>query len=259
MNLNDLRNHIEKARLNVLHHPIYSSVKTARDLRLFTENHVYAVWDFMSMLKALQNTLTFTTTPWIPVSTGKTRYLINEIVKDEESDVDENGVRASHYEMYLGAMREIGADTSAVENMVDSVKNGKPVREIIAEISAESVRNFLSFTFDLIDENKPHKIAAAFTFGREDLIPEMFTQLVKDLEEKGELKAPKLLYYLERHIEIDGGEHSHLALEMIEELCGDDDQKWDEAAEAAVQALEHRALLWSHIVKSLKSENSILA
>lgn len=247
MNTETLRTQIEQARQEVLQHSIYHEVQTAEDLRLFTEAHVYAVWDFMSMLKALQNTLTCTTTPWIPVSTGKTRYLINEIVKDEECDVDENGLRASHYEMYLAAMREIGADTSSIEELVNSIGQGIPIREVLKQISDDPIREFLSFTFDLIDEGKPHKIAAAFTFGREDLIPEMFTQLVKDLEEKGELTAPKLLYYLERHIEIDGGEHSHLALEMIEELCGEDKSKWSEAAEAAIDALEYRAKLWSFI------------
>jgi hypothetical protein len=257
MNIETLRNQIEQARESVLNHPIYSEVKTADDLRLFTEAHVYAVWDFMSMLKALQNTLTCTTTPWIPVSTGKTRYLINEIVKDEECDVDENGNRTSHYEMYLAAMREIGADTSNIEKLVLSIANGRAIEEILPQISSVAIRNFLSFTFDLIQEGKPHKIAAAFTFGREDLIPEMFTRLVKDLEEKGELKAPKLLYYLERHIEIDGGEHSHLALEMIQELCGMDGQKWSEATDAAISALEHRALLWTSITNRISKERSI--
>ena len=257
MNIHSLREKIETSRIEVLEHPIYTEVKTAHDLRLFTENHVYAVWDFMSMLKALQNTLTCTTTPWVPVGTGKTRHLINEIVIDEECDIDESGVRKSHYEMYLAAMREIGANTTPIEQFVDAISSGTPVRQSLDAISNDPIRKFLSFTFDLIDENKPHKIAAAFTFGREDLIPEMFTQLVVDLEKKGELKAPKLLYYLERHIEIDGGEHSHLAIEMIEEFCGQDTQKWEEAIQAANEALKHRSHLWTSITQQILKQRSI--
>ena len=80
------------------------------------EYHVYAVWDFMSLLKALQIELTCTTLPWKPVGDTKIRRLINSIVLEEESDVDADGNPSSHYEMYLDAMIECGADTKKIES-----------------------------------------------------------------------------------------------------------------------------------------------
>ena len=45
-----------------------------------------------------------------------------------------------------------------------------------------NIKAFLDFTFRVIDEGKPHEIAAAFTFGREDLIPSMFTVILKNFQ-----------------------------------------------------------------------------
>jgi predicted protein tyrosine phosphatase len=103
---------IEQDRQALLTHPLYKKVERLDQLQLFTEQHVYAVFDFMSLLKTLQQLLTCVQVPWVPVGTPNTRYLINEIVLGEESDVDEHGVRMSHFEMYVKAMQQLGASTS---------------------------------------------------------------------------------------------------------------------------------------------------
>lgn len=69
-------------------------------------DHIYAVWDFMSLLKALQRHLTCVDVPWVQVGGSQARRLVNSIVLDEESDLETGPV--SHYELYLSAMEEIG-------------------------------------------------------------------------------------------------------------------------------------------------------
>src|SRR5574343_623846 len=98
-------------REQIVNHPVYKKIQTAEDVRVFMKYHVYAVWDFMSLLKALQRSLTRVELPWYPVGDAQTRFLINEIVVGEESDVDQFGVRMSHFELYLTAIKEMGADT----------------------------------------------------------------------------------------------------------------------------------------------------
>ncbi len=247
--IKELTTSIENERQQLVDHPLYSKIDTIEALQKFMETHVFAVWDFMSLLKGLQIGLTCTTTPWVPTKHRKTRKLINEIVFGEESDVDENGEPMSHFEMYIASMKEIGADTTQIEDFIKHIKEGKSINEAFETIEvSDAVKNFVNFTFEQFNSGKLHIIAAVFTFGREDLIPDMFIEIVKNISQNNNLSCEKLIYYLERHIEVDGGEHGPMALTMIDELCGADQQKWEEATIASKNALEHRIKLWNSLL-----------
>ena len=241
--INILNSNLTKYREEIVNHALYKKLNSIEDIAVMMEYHVYAVWDFMSLLKALQSLLTCTTSPWKPVGDGKIRQLVNSIVLEEESDVDKENNPLSHYEMYIDAMKQCGANTSAIESFVANV----------SATNIPSVNNgvdaFLNTTFDVIDSNETHKIASAFTFGREDLIPDMFTAIVNEYNTENNLD--KFVYYLERHIELDGGEHGPLALELISNLCGDDDNKWKEVEETAIACLVARKKLWDSILANL--------
>jgi hypothetical protein len=112
----------------------------------------------------------------------------------------------------------------------------------------EETKDFVRFTFSIIETGELHKIAALFTFGREDLIPDMFIEILREMSSQGQENISKLLYYLERHIEIDGGDHGPISLRMIDEICEDDAEKWQEATECAKQALEMRINLWNGLL-----------
>jgi hypothetical protein len=246
--LQQLESEIATYRQSLVEHPVYAEIRDLEGLQSFMESHVYAVWDFMSLLKALQINLTSVSLPWMPVGNPATRYLINEIVTGEESDVDEQGNRTSHFELYLKAMQQAGADTSPIHELMTELKAGTPVQHALQLKSIPAAaRNFMQFTFDTIASGKPYLMAAVFTFGREDLIPDMFISLIKELKKQFPDKVDIFQYYIERHIEVDGGHHGELALQMTMELCGDDQQKWEEATEAVKNGLSARIQLWNAI------------
>jgi hypothetical protein len=249
-----LQRQLQASRRRLIEHPLYAAITDLESLRTFTEQHVFAVWDFMSLLKALQQRLTCVSVPWTPVGNAATRYLINEIVTGEESDVDERGQRTSHFELYLCAMEQTGSNTQAIHSLLASLEKGHSVREALAfaAVTAETSA-FVDHTFRVIADGRPHILAAVFTFGREDLIPAIFLEMVKGISAGFPGKAEILLYYLERHIEVDGAHHSHLAHQMVTELCGNDDDKWKEAADAAETALMARLRLWDGIWAQLKT------
>jgi len=249
-----LKSEIQPLREQLIQHELYKNINSLEELTVFMDHHVFAVWDFMSLLKSLQQKLTCTATPWMPTGNSNTRYLINEIVTGEESDVDEAGNRTSHFELYLRAMQQAGSQAVAINNLFNELNFGKHIDEalIIADIPV-AARNFVQHTFEVIDSPKNHVQAAVFTFGREDLIPDMFVSIVKELSQQLPGKVDILLYYLERHIEVDGDHHSQLAYQMTAELCGEDDTKWQEATEAVKEALQTRIALWDGILAAIKA------
>ena len=127
-----------KARINVVdlveavrEHPLYEHVSDENSLRILMRTHVFAVWDFQSLLKSLQRSLTCVDVPWLPTADAEARRFVNEIVLDEESDAAPGGGYLSHFELYVQAMTECGADLEPIETFVRQVREGQTVDEAL--------------------------------------------------------------------------------------------------------------------------------
>lgn len=232
-------------QVNLKFHPMYRELNSLKNLRIFMQYHVFAVWDFMSLLKSLQKELTSVKVPWSQSSyNAEMVRLINEIVLGEESDVDQNGVASSHFELYLKAMNEIGADTSLIHHFLQDFNFNQLPSEL---------NKIVSYHLDIALNQPVHCVAASFFYGREKLIPEMFESIVEILETE-KLDCPTLIYYLKRHIEVDGEEHGPKALQFLNHLI-QDPQKKKEAEQTANQSLKMRQRLWNFILSQMQAAN----
>ena len=221
-------------------------------MKAFMEAHIWAVWDFQSLLKAVQQQLSCVTVPWTPTPDAEARRLINEIVLDEESDELPNGSFASHFELYLRSMEVAGAATGPMVGVIEQIKAGVGLSEALLDpsIPTES-REFVNRSFSIINSGSSHRIVSAFTYGREDVIPDMFRQFVVRLATYNPEIWGQFRFYLERHIEHDDEHHGPVCRRIVATMCGNDPIKWAEASEAARLALEARIHLWDALAVRL--------
>lgn len=235
---------LEKKLTEMRQHNVFSSIQKIEDLRTFMQWHVFAVWDFMSLAKRLQQDFTCVTLPWMPPTEITAARLVNEIILGEETDVMPNGKAASHFEMYLIAMQEIGASTSQINRLLVMIQNGSSLEDAMVALEVNpAIRKFVMTTIDIAMNGSTSEVLGSFFYGREDSIPEMFDHLLKTWNIK-EKDAEVFVYYLNRHIELDGDAHGPAVQQIMTSRLKNDAQAWHELFDSAIHAVELRIALW---------------
>jgi hypothetical protein len=253
--LDELQDRLVPLKAALLDHAVYRHVGDLRALRVFMEHHVFAVWDFMSLLKTLQRRLCCVEVPWLPPRHPLACRLVNEVVLGEESDEDGKGGFASHFDLYRRAMSRCGANTTAIDRFLHRLGQGKAVQDALpASDAAEAARRFVLRTFTLLEQGELCEVAAAFALGREDLLPDLFRRVVDALDTEAGGGLQDFRYYLERHIGLDETEHGPAAGRLVEMLCGTDECRWRAAERAAVGCLEARLELWDGILAAVQAK-----
>lgn len=236
-----MKNQIQDLKTSLSHHPVYQTFNQIENIRHFMEYHVFAVWDFMSLLKSLQRHITCVDIPWRPSGyPSEMVRLINQIVVGEESDIDQFGVPCSHFDLYLKAMEEVGADTTKIKLFIETLD---------FDLIPAGARDFVRFNLETATSASVLEVAASFFYGREKLIPEMFESIVATLEREN-IQAPTLMYYLKRHIDIDGSEHGPLA-ERCLDILAETEEKKALSYHMGIKALKMRQELWTNVLNSM--------
>ena len=244
----------------LLDHPLYSQVGSVADLRRFMEDHVFAVWDFMSLLKRLQQDMTCISVPWVPADNAKAARLINDIVIGEETDVGPDGSYVSHLALYLRAMQDIGASTHQFEKFRSLALIGLPVEIALARIGApRHVQAFVAYTMGFANSGSTEEVLAAFFYGCEDIIPEMFRRLLDTLygAKHNTDRLHHFVYYIDRHIELDGDSHGPKGRELLEDLVMNSPHARKRALGAACRSIKARIELWDGTLSNVRKNRDV--
>lgn len=245
-------NEIEDLKSELAAHCLYTKLQHMEDIHIFMEHHVFAVWDFMSLAKALQLHLDATQVIEKQTDNSKILGFVNGILTGGETDPNKKEIVLSHLEMYLELMDEIGANTTNIKKLIASSAAGLDIHEAmqIAQLTDEQQR-ILNFTQTIIATNEIHKIAVAATLVPEGMISNRFLKILKETEERDNLLVPKFKNYLNRYKAIDGNDYGLLSLEMVTHFCDSDGKKWVDILDIAMKTLSHRIYLWDAIVDEI--------
>lgn len=234
----------------LFNHPLVKSIKSIDDCKVFMEHHIFAVWDFMSLTKRVQEIFASTITPWqIPPNPLYTRF-INEIILAEESDYLNDGRVMSHCQMYLEAMNEIGASTSNFMNFTQALNEHDFHSYEVKQFVPDSAYEFITNTFSVVNSKNPHVVMAGFCYGRENIIPSLFLSILKRIGITNS-QAPIFYEYLNKHIELDGDLHGPMAIEMLRFCCNGVRKKHLEAEATQLFSIESRIRFWNGILDSI--------
>lgn len=249
---------LEQRSTELKTHSIFGCVRSTDDLRCFMSWHVFAVWDFMSLVKRLQHEFTSVTLPWTPPTRPSAARLLNDIVLGEESDMTPDGLHASHFELYLSAMREVGANTSQIEHFIDLVRSNIAVDVALRMVKApEPVQKFVLATIESAKNGSVFEVLGSFLYGREDAIPQMFKTLLSDWSVPRE-ETPIFVYYLQRHIELDGDSHGPAATRLVSDLAQGNADSLEQIRRAGISAIEHRLALWDELQSDLVQRQKLV-
>ena len=245
------KNKLDELKHKITTHPLFANKLEPKHMCKFMESHIFAVWGFMSILKSLQKIITPSNLPWIPNKNTKNGLVnfVNEIILSEESDYIEGIGFISHFEIYLLAMKNMGAKTDQLDKLTSRIIEKGYNEKYIDDVDASAeVKSFLKYDLEVSMNGTLPEIIGAFTLGREKVIPNMFSYILPAIEETSTSKY--LITYLERHIDIDGDRHGPLSMKLLNASC--DKEQLSIAYAAAIKSLELRLLVWDKIYEDIR-------
>ena len=235
-------------------HTVFEKINTLDRAKIYMESQIWCVWDFMMLLRSIQNHYMCQNYLWLPPQDTKVARFIYEMLISEETDIDETGGGySSHFETYLRAMSDAGADMIPINEFLRHVRKGDTFEELMElKFIPDYAKDFMRNTHEIC-KGSPESAVAAFCLGRENLIPEMFKVFLRHLEKHQELNTFR--WYLMRHVAVDSENHGPQSARLLERVLDNDKKKIEDALDTSVNALESREKFLDQILILVESKN----
>ena len=234
-------------------HSVYSRLTTLPAFQKFMTYQVWCVWDFMCLAKSVQIGIGCYSVPWIPPKNPSLVSLMGEIIRGEESDVGPGGEEASHFEIFIQAMDECGAESTKIKAFIDHVGAGTEVLSAMRAVDAPpAAQAFVSQTLAFCSSSIAARIGA-FSLGREELVPRMLSTLINRLD-PSQKRFKTFDWYLRRHISLDATNHAPKIAEIFRQFVGSDPALREEGLEAGLAAIRARCTYLDALEEQILSD-----
>ena len=260
------QNSIAPFNSKLINHKIYGQISDMRKTKIFMESHVFSVWEYLTMLKALQRELATRDISFLHENVPDLPYLINQIVLNEEIEEESRGEYLSAmglYQLYINSMDEIGADSNPIKYFVDCIKVNKnwnnTIRDTITRFDNIPIQTYeyLNYNLKMIELSEIHELAGIFFFGREDINSKFILLIKSNIEHEKSLSNLKNI--IKRHVDDDSKNKNPILGEYINNiLCKDDDKKWKKVEISVIEAIKKRIELWDGMLDLFERERLIL-
>ena len=232
---------IEAKTQKLSHHEVYSKVTSRAQISCFMSYHIFAVWNFIKLLKSLQIKTSIALRSQALECSGETRDLIGKIVFAEESELYPYGQPTEYFAVYLGAISELEVNSNFLWTFLTSKHSLQSLKPGIQEL--------VGYNLTLAETGTIGEIAAAFFCGREPVSYQLFTSIIKILKQDGK-ECPNLINYTEKLNQENSRQVGTLVLKLLDYFCKDETDKVF-ALQAGLEALNLREQLWNYALAEI--------
>lgn len=211
-------------------HPICRAIRTGRELATFLESHVFVVWSEASLLAALRGAAAA-----IDAAGGRPRWPVTARAATDR-------LQADAVPLYVEAMREVGADVRAIDDLLAAVARGGAVGDAIA-LAPPHARPFVRETLAMLAARDEVARAASIFLAGED----PGSHVLRGQAER----SASLARYMERRSEL--AIRDATARQVLEELCGNDVRRWRGARDTAKRGAQARTALFDGVLATLSA------
>ena len=110
---------------------------------------------------------------------------------------------------------------------------------LVAASASQSIRHFVNRMINTVTNGSLYRVPGSFFHGREPIIPRMSEGLLRE-RHIDEDEAPVFVYYLKRHIELDGDNHGPAAKTIIKHVTQNRPNELRQLYLAALDAMNDR-------------------
>jgi len=207
-----------KVSEDVINHPMFKKLNNIYNIKKYSEFQIWCVWDFMSILKQVQNFIFCNDILWLPPENPNAGAAFYRLIESEETDLGFKGGdlnRASHFQSFRAAMQELNADTKNIDNFLELIKTGKTLPEALNKSGASPQTKSFLLTNNHLIKQSPYNAIALITLTRENFLPAVFKSLLSYVNENEKIEL--FVWYHKRHIYLDSVLHGPLSIQIFNE------------------------------------------